>query len=502
MITRRTALKAVVATGAVTVFSGVIPGLRTFAATAKLRVRRSVNNMALDDPDLETYRDFVGLMRDKPQTERVSWLGFANQHGDENNFKYCPHGDWYFLPWHRGFVEMYEKAAAVLTKNPKFAMPYWDWTTLRAIPQAFTDQQYKGKSNPLYVPGRGDDPSMARNTLTGADALTDALVGPKVIERIYKETVYEVFGTSRSVDRSGPIPKVQNNLDPKWVPMGGGNQGILERTPHNNVHNNIGAFMPQSNSPRDPIFMMHHGNIDRIWAHWNALGRKNSTDPLWLNMPFTNNYISPHGRFYARIVKNLQSTEALGYTYDNMPKPDKKKVDPLRMQNLMALINPASTGKPKRIIKFNTEAAKPNARLNVPFELEAASMKSLRKPPAEMEPPREVVAIISDIKIGNNVRAIRVFLNLETVSQDIPDTDPHFVTTISFLAHNKSGGHAQHKSLPSTIVDLTETLLELSKGKDVISENISVQLLPVPASGVAMAAVGDVVPASIEIAVV
>ena len=158
MITRRTALKAVIVAGAAA-FSGLVPGIKAFAAQT-LRVRRSVNNMSLDDPDLETYRDFVGLMRAKSQTTKVSWLGFANQHGDQNDFKYCPHGDWYFLPWHRGFVEMYEKAAAVLTKNPKFAMPYWDWTTLRTLPAAFTDKQYKGKDNPLYVPGRGDDSSM------------------------------------------------------------------------------------------------------------------------------------------------------------------------------------------------------------------------------------------------------------------------------------------------------------------------------------------------------
>src|SRR5205085_3909560 len=162
MFTKRTALKAAVATGAVTVFSGLVPGIKD-AAAQTLRVRRSVNNMRLDDSDLSTYRDFVGLMRSKPQTDRVSWLGFANQHGDENDFKFCPHGDWYFLPWHRGYVEMYEKAAAVLMKNRNFAMPYWDWTTLRRLPAAFTNPMFKGKPNPLFVPGRGDDPLMVRN---------------------------------------------------------------------------------------------------------------------------------------------------------------------------------------------------------------------------------------------------------------------------------------------------------------------------------------------------
>ena len=78
------------------------------------------------------------------------------------------------------------------------------------------------------------------------------------------------------------------------------------------------------------------------------------------------------------------------------------------------------------------------------------------------EQPREVVAIISDIMIGENVRAIRVFVNSETVNQDVPDSDPHYVTTLSFLRHGKGDAHAQHTSLPSTIVDLTDTLRNLS----------------------------------------
>ena len=77
MITKRTALKAAVAMGAFVAYSGVVPGIGAFAQ-ASLRVRRTVNDMRLDDPDLETYRDFVGLMRTKPESEPVSWLGFAS----------------------------------------------------------------------------------------------------------------------------------------------------------------------------------------------------------------------------------------------------------------------------------------------------------------------------------------------------------------------------------------------------------------------------------------
>lgn len=158
MISKRNALKTVVAAGAITTFSGLVPGLLQAVAAPKLRTRRCVNTMALDDPDLSAYRDFVGIMRSRPQSSRVSWLGFANQHGDAHNFKYCPHGDWYFLPWHRGFVEMYEKAAAAMTRHPDFAMPYWDWTALRELPAAFTDKTYRGQPNPCMCRAKATTP--------------------------------------------------------------------------------------------------------------------------------------------------------------------------------------------------------------------------------------------------------------------------------------------------------------------------------------------------------
>lgn len=42
----------------------------------------------------------------------------------------------------------------------------------------------------------------------------------------------------------------------------------LEGQPHNQVHNNIGGIMPTLLSSIDPIFFMHHCNIDRLWEVW------------------------------------------------------------------------------------------------------------------------------------------------------------------------------------------------------------------------------------------
>ena len=32
----------------------------------------------------------------------------------------------------------------------------------------------------------------------------------------------------------------------------------------------------------DPIFYLHHCNLDRIWESWNRLGNSNPTDPKYL----------------------------------------------------------------------------------------------------------------------------------------------------------------------------------------------------------------------------
>lgn len=472
MIKRRTFLKSAAAAGVITAFSGIIPTIAHSNHT--LRVRKSLTDMPLDDPDLSTYRDFVGLMQKKDQSQRVSWLGFSLPHGQYRGpYKYCPHGDWYFLPWHRAYMMMYENAARTLTGNDDFAIPYWDWTEQRTMPEAFADPMYKGKANPLYVPNR--------NRID----LPDSLVGPKVMQEIYSETVFEVFGTSRNPD--------QDDLDPKWVVRGGGVQGTLEATPHNNIHNDIGVYMPTAGSPRDPIFMMHHGNIDRIWANWNALGRQNSDDPLWLNMPFDDNFIAADGSLYSSIVNQLLSTEKLGYTYDNLQKKDNLRVDKARDSSLVALLSgdKKSMDNVEQIIVPNNQRATALKHLDTTVDLQKFDLQSVLTP--KDGDTKEVFAVIRDIKVGENIKAFNVFINSDKPSMQLSTNDSEFVTTIAFLSH--VGTH--HKMSPSAIIDLTDAIKKIgSAGK-----RFTIQLQPVPYSGLALESVGPVVPASIEIIV-
>ncbi len=57
---------------------------------------------------------------------------------------------------------------------------------------------------------------------------------------------------------------------------GGGNSGALENLPHNIIHTRIGGqngFMSfPDTAALDPIFWLHHCNIDRLWEVWRNQG--------------------------------------------------------------------------------------------------------------------------------------------------------------------------------------------------------------------------------------
>src|SRR5690242_10282292 len=81
-----------------------VTGLGVTGANAAVVMRRSVNNMALNDPTLVTYRAAVAAMKALPANDPRNWLKQADIH---KNF--CPHGNWFFLPWHRAYLVAFER---------------------------------------------------------------------------------------------------------------------------------------------------------------------------------------------------------------------------------------------------------------------------------------------------------------------------------------------------------------------------------------------------------
>jgi tyrosinase len=466
--------------------------------------RRSLGDLPLNDPILEAWRDGVAQLKSRPASQKISWANFAAIHGNASNFNLCPHGNWYFLPWHRAFLLMYERTVRDLTGHAEFALPYWNWTTDRQLPRAFIDRTWSGRPNPLYVSDRA---------ASSTDSLPDEIVGPSVISAILGETPFETFGTSR--------PTGQNSLDQSWINCEFcGTFGTLEATPHNNVHNWVGGIMGGTQSALDPIFMMHHCNIDRIWAVWNV-NNQNSDDPLWTDMTFQDNFYNPDGSFYSPKASELYNPEALGYTYGLPPVATAAATPAVtalgnKIKTLYATPNlteaagirtfsaqnakraTATTAKPfDLLVQVDPSLMKSVARRSLPGA--AAQLHNFGAAREQAASGARALAFIRDVAVTERQNTLfRVFLDCDYLSQSTPISDPHYVG--AFGVFGDHGGHGGRPGVnPSIVLDLTQAIKRVHGSATELANHIRIQILPTPNRPGAGPA-GTAAPSRIEVA--
>jgi hypothetical protein len=94
----------------------------------------------------------------------------------------------------------------------------------------------------------------------------------------------------------------------------------LDINPHFLTHLAIGGDMSDfATVGGDPLFYLHHVNLDRIWESWNRLGNSNPTDPKYLNRTFA--FGDRSGKRVDLPVSAADRTAELGYEYDSYEKP-------------------------------------------------------------------------------------------------------------------------------------------------------------------------------------
>jgi tyrosinase len=126
---------------------------------------------------------------------------------------------------------------------------------------------------------------------------------------------------------------------PKTKPLfahAGSDHGGIETQPHDQVHGMVGGrdpikatFKGLMSDPRlaglDPIFWLHHANIDRLWEVWlrNPPTNINPTDPAWVAGPASGgeqkfSMPMPDGSSWDYTPKEIQDLGTLGYAYDDL----------------------------------------------------------------------------------------------------------------------------------------------------------------------------------------
>ena len=257
--------------------------------------------LAESDPRGWTFQWYTHAVRDdRTKAAELSRIypvpgpeqALANAVWETCQAHFDPTNEPFFLPWHRMYVLWLERIIRYLTKEPKFTLPYWNYSapgpTHGILPAAFRKSIILSPLfSPLFVPNRNpgvnsgqpiDAPRRGRGSLE-TTALSEC-----------------------SYDPQGAVQGFCQALD----------FGL-----HGNVHVLIGDEENMGSVPwaaRDPIFWMHHCNIDRLWASWNKGGRSNPNSAAFLNATFT--FADENGQKVVGTVKDVLSTQALGYVYD------------------------------------------------------------------------------------------------------------------------------------------------------------------------------------------
>jgi hypothetical protein len=92
---------------------------------------------------------------------------------------------------------------------------------------------------------------------------------------------------------------------------------------HGRIHVLVGNSKGMGAVPyacRDPLFWVHHSNIDRMWISWNKTGGKNPTTATWASKAFV--FADANGVRATRKLSSAFNAGNMGYAYDALiPRP-------------------------------------------------------------------------------------------------------------------------------------------------------------------------------------
>jgi len=359
------------------------------------------------------YARAITKLKKLPESNPTSWSYQASIHGHEPEsqrsqyWNQCQHGTSFFLPWHRGYLGWFEQIVRATIKELEgpedWALPYWNYSSpvnpnALVIPQAFREPNLPdGSENPLLIEGRNP----------GVNAGEPVADEEEVSVAALDVTPFEGVGRGGSTGFGGPA--VGFHHEP-------GSPGAVEATPHNSIHVAVGGLMAAfSTAPLDPIFWLHHANIDRLWEIWRK--KAGHVDPTgsWLSFPFDIHDAQSNPIKFTPQEMLPTKSAPLTYEYDSLTDP-REEVPPSEggpapspagqePEAIMAEQTPsASVGPPEMV--GATEGG---------LDLSAHDPSTATLAVSEPQSPG-IQALIAD----PNVPDPHVYLNVENVTSESP----------------------------------------------------------------------------------
>lgn len=198
------------------------------------------------------------------------------------------HGNFY--PWHSGFLFLLE--TLIMDREPSVkGLPYFEWG-------AEVDTRKSSIWHSAFLGGQGT------NGIPNGP-FKDFQVRGKKITRSFSDWL------STKTDNLLVIEAVIANEDKKSFWLGEGKPDVSDELEllHNRLHLVVGGTMLEGDSPRDPVFYLHHAFVDKWWAKmWpKAGGFSHTSGPKMLqNLPLDRGF-SNLGGFTLQNSLDIQS---------------------------------------------------------------------------------------------------------------------------------------------------------------------------------------------------
>ena len=424
------------------------------AATAP-HVRRNIWTLPSGDQTVEDYAKAVAIMQSRPASDPTSWTYQAAMHGTHASavrplWNGCQHGTWFFLAWHRMFIYYFEQIvrAAVVQAGgaPDWSLPFWDYGAggqQATLPTAFRQPTVNGSQNPLYVSRRA-------HGINSGLALSPAVTSARAALRASR-----FVGTSQFGGGVTGVAQFSNST------------GQVESTPHNVVHDAVGGngglMADPDAAAADPIFWVHHANIDRLWFIWNTARHRNTNDRRWTGQTFSFFDANSH-RVTNTPADVLDIVGQLGYTYEAAPPAAPAAAGPPPGPGPEAVMSEAEPPErePELVGASETPVRLVGGPASVSLEIDAQAHQAALQSFGAGEAP-SILLSVEDIEAEQNPGTVYgIYVNLPAdASPQVAEA--HHAGNVSFFGverarHPRGDEHAHSLRVVSDITELTQSL--------------------------------------------
>ena len=473
-------------------------------------IRLSWEEFAKDPQKVASFRKAVAVMKSRNSADRTSadyrksWEYWANIHGyygpqshfgtvasaksrlpaqyrhffdgisDETPpdqiakdvWAQCEHSNrervtrWFFA-WHRLFLFYFEKQLQDAAGDATLRLPYWDYTNLAELgmPDAFT--------KPAYTDAAG-------------------VVQPNPLYEQRRATEWEHGGAALDSNATD----VDSALDD---PDFSAYQSDIEGNVHGYVHCTVSVTCPVADmgavpySSNDPIFWLHHANIDRLWSCWsNTSGHQNPSDGAFVDKPYS--FVDAKGQEVTKKVADLFNGTLIDYKYaketncargtpvafnsaSRGQSPLTKKIADVTTEKFNELLaQPKSLNAPTKQLSLTTTTTKVKVEFRNDGDMKMLNSLALDASPAK---PTVTHLILSGITF-DAPPGVQFYVYLED------GADParrEYAGTINFFgaeagtpSHDHNDGERLAQQSLTRQFNVTQALLKLSDNKGTLSD--------------------------------